>query len=120
MTDANELAELNDTVKDDLYIPHSVQKSSNALIKRTHLRSLIYELYDLREAESTASSPQSAVQILAEGVMEKLPAGKTLKNSALLAWKKRYIQLSSVGVLSVFAMSGNVAEIGGAPIDRDG
>lgn len=33
--------------------------------------------------------------------MEKLPPGKNLKNSILLAWKRKYFRLTSVGVLYV-------------------
>lgn len=111
--DPEELAELKDIVKDDLYIPHSVQKSSSALIKRTHLKSLIYELYDLSDQKSNDSPKKRAVdlEILVEGVMEKLPPGKTLKNSVLLAWKKRFIQLNSHGLLNIYEMFGNEANM---------
>lgn len=111
--DPEELAELKDTVNDDLYIPHSVQKSSSALIKRTHLKSLIYELYDLKSQESNDLPKKSAnnLEVLVEGVMEKLPPGKTLKNSVLLAWKKRYIQLNSHGLLNIYEMFGNEANM---------
>lgn len=33
--------------------------------------------------------------------MDKLPPGKNLKNSILLAWKRKYFRLTSVGVLYV-------------------
>lgn len=36
-----------------------------------------------------------------ESYMEKLPPGKNLKNSILLAWKRKYFRLNSVGVLYV-------------------
>ena len=78
--------------------------ASSTLIKRSHLKSLIYEIYNLNESESNdeSSKQPAGPQILVEGFMEKLPPRKNLKNSILLAWKKRYFKLSSIGLLHVF------------------
>lgn len=87
----------------DLPVAHTPVASSS-LIKRSHLKSLIYEIYNLNEAELNDESlnKSSEPQILVEGFMEKLPPRKNLKNSILLAWKKRYFKLSSIGLLNVY------------------
>jgi hypothetical protein len=77
-------------------------------MKRTHLKTLIYELYEIDESESvdeeeTVENPS----ILVESYMEKLPPGKNLKNSLLLAWKKRYFKLNSLGTLYVYDLDDN-------------
>lgn len=108
---AEELSELRDIVKSDMIFSTSA-RASNALIKRTHLKSLIYELYDLTEPE-IKELPKSNIQpeVLIEGIMEKLPPGKTLKNSILLTWKKRYFQLNSIGILNIYEMNSNEANL---------
>jgi hypothetical protein len=92
--------------------------NSTTTIKRTHLVNLIYELYDLNENKpETAENDDDSVKeesesgsklktspstsIVVESYMEKLPPGKNLKNSILLAWKRRYFKLNSLGVLYV-------------------
>jgi hypothetical protein len=81
--------------------------SSSSLIKRTLLKDLIHNLYDIDaskssyETNSFIEKPVLESTILVEGVMEKLPHGKNLKNSILLAWKRRYFRLS-VGTLFVY------------------
>lgn len=81
-------------------------QQSSTVMKRTHLRNLIYEMYELEEESSaageTAADEAPADQVLIEGYMDKLPPGKTLKNSILLAWKRRYIRLNTMGNLFVF------------------
>lgn len=74
---------------------------SSTLIKRAHLKSLIHEIYNLNEAELETVTKPAETRILVEGFMEKLPPRKNLKNSILLAWKKRYFKLNSIGLLSV-------------------
>ena len=78
------------------------QLGSSSVMKRTHLKNLIHELYELSEISSLSNEESASPNILIQGFMEKLPPGKNLKNSILLAWRKRYFQLSSIGVLSVF------------------
>lgn len=92
---------------EDVYVSLPQKKVSNALIKRTHLKNLIYELYDLNEPTTKFEPPKTNIEpkILIEGVMEKLPPGKNLKNSVLLAWKRRYFKLSSIGLLNVFELN---------------
>jgi hypothetical protein len=86
--------------------------NNKMLIKRTHLKNLIFELYECDEivdkkvVKSSGSNPNEA-EILVEGVMEKLPPGKTLKNSILLAWKKRYFKLNSIGMLYIYEINDN-------------
>lgn len=85
-----------------------VKSSNSSTIKRTHLINLIYELYDLRiEETQTQSVDEKRVSskipsILVESFMEKLPPGKNLKNSILLAWKRRYFRLNSIGILYIY------------------
>ncbi len=79
-------------------------QTSSTLIKRSHLKSLIYEIYNLNESESNDESLKQPAepQTLVEGFMEKLPPRKNLKNSILLAWKKRYFKLNSIGLLNIY------------------
>lgn len=79
----------------------------NSKIKRTHLINLIFELYDLNnkvtvaETETNTKSTKTP-SLLVESFMEKLPPGKNLKNSILLAWKRRYFRLNSIGILYIY------------------
>ena len=87
---------------------------SSSVMKRTHLKNLIHELYDLSPPHLASAQEEASLEstgneesrvtysILAQGFMEKLPPGKNLKNSILLAWRKRYFRLSSLGILSVY------------------
>lgn len=92
----------------DLFVGSHLLKTQSSLMKRTLLKDLIHDLYDITtlkskiEAKSCAEKSNSASSILIEGFMEKLPPGKNLKNSILLAWKRRYFRLSSIGVLTVY------------------
>ena len=96
----------------DFYDESSFSKppASSSLMKRAHLRNLIHDLYDLTRLEQQAVSstssntdtPTSQPLVVTEGYMEKLPPGKNLKNSLLLAWRKRFFRLSATGILSVY------------------
>jgi hypothetical protein len=93
---------------------------STTTIKRTHLINLIFELYNLSESislqdASETNNEERTVTILIESYMEKLPPGKTLKNSILLAWKRRYFKLNSLGNLMVF----DIDEKTGLPKDGE-
>ena len=86
---------------DDIY--YEEQQAPPSIIKRTHLRNIVYELYnldsELRHEEARAESGEASTPI--EGYVEKLPPGKTYKNSLLLTWKRRYATLNSIGLLYV-------------------
>jgi hypothetical protein len=92
----------------DFFVESHLLKTQSSLMKRTILKDLIHDLYDINtlkskiEAKSCTEKSNSASSILLEGFMEKLPPGKNLKNSILLAWKRRYFRLSSIGVLTVY------------------
>jgi hypothetical protein len=111
--DSNKKSSMNEETYDDfnseLVITSSASSSSSlSSMKRTHLKTLIYELYEIDESESvdeeeTVENPS----ILVESYMEKLPPGKNLKNSLLLAWKKRYFKLNSLGTLYVYDLDDN-------------
>lgn len=73
--DDKQLADLKDIIKDEIYESSSQKASSNALIKRTHLKSLIYEMYEESVPDKKVSNLNKQVEILIEGIMEKLPPG---------------------------------------------
>ncbi|CAF1006054.1 unnamed protein product [Brachionus calyciflorus] len=102
----NETLIHDDENYDQFDVDQKPQKlQTNSTIKRTHLINLIYELYDLsHHQKSTENSSLELFQIpkiLVESFMEKLPPGKNLKNSILLAWKRRYFKLNSIGELHI-------------------
>lgn len=88
---------------------------SATTIKRTHLINLIFELYDLtrfnNDNDDENERNESMNGLVIESFMEKLPPGKTLSNSLLLAWRRRYFTLSSMGNLIVY----DIDEKTGAP-----
>ena len=97
-----------DETYDDFDVLNLPKPASSGTLKRTQLINLIFDLYDLNNYEIVDESPSdenSVISnagkpvILIEGFMEKLPPGKNLKNSLLLAWRKRYFKLSSIGNL---------------------
>jgi hypothetical protein len=96
-----------DETYDDFDILNTPKPASTGTLKRTQLINLIFDLYDLNNYEiADENSIENSVinntgkpTILIEGFMEKLPPGKNLKNSLLLAWRKRYFKLSSIGNL---------------------
>jgi hypothetical protein len=110
----------NDNEDIALYNSTINNNSNNTLMKRTHLKSLIYELYNLNndtsnEQSSTSSNSQSESlnvksssiekifpSIIYEGYVEKLPPGSKAKNSLLLTWKRRYLKLNSIGNIYVY------------------
>ena len=118
----HEVGEAYDSFDTDKVIERSNNPTvSTTTIKRTHLINLIFELYDLSSVSNSGgendsqtsledvSSPtseeanaSSSDRVLIESFVEKLPPGKTLKNSILLAWKRRYFKLSSIGNLAVY------------------
>lgn len=107
--DLDQLSELKDMILENNEIfPMPIEKSMEKpySIKRAHLKNLIYELYDLSESCPDIEKVIEP-EIIAEGVMEKLPLGKTLKNSILLAWKKRYFKLNSIGLLNIYEITSN-------------
>ena len=91
--------------QDNDIVPESLPSNNTAktLIKRSHLKSLIYEIYNMNETNQNEESESldQTEHSLVEGFMEKLPPRKNLKNSILLAWKKRYFKLSSIGMLTI-------------------
>jgi hypothetical protein len=110
--DNEEIALYNSTINNN---------SNDTLMKRTHLKSLIYELYnfDYETAFSEQSSASLNFQneslsgkdstiekiipsIICEGYVEKLPPGSNMKNSLLLTWKRRYLKLNSIGNVYVY------------------
>jgi hypothetical protein len=96
-----------DETYDDFDVLNIPKPVSSGTLKRTQLINLIFDLYDLNNYEivdensneNSVISNSGKPTILIEGFMEKLPPGKTLKNSLLLAWRKRYFKLSSIGNL---------------------
>ncbi len=75
-----DLDELRDVIKNEVYESSTLKAATNTLIKRTHLKSLIYEMYDLGEAaaleEENRGNGGKQVEIIIQGIMEKLPLGK--------------------------------------------
>ena len=77
--DLDQLSELKDMILENNEIfPMPIEKSMEKpySIKRAHLKNLIYELYDLSESCPDIEKVIEP-EIIAEGVMEKLPLGKT-------------------------------------------
>ena len=85
-----------------------VDYSTTTLIKRTHLKNLIYEIYEMENENKNDTQTESVVpEFVVQGYVDKLPPGKNLKNSILLAWKRRYFRLNSIGVLYVYDIDEN-------------
>lgn len=88
--------------------PAPVDYSTTTLIKRTQLKNLIFDLYDLEEVDEEGEKKRNSEkeglksEVLIEGFVDKLPPGRNLKNSILLTWKKRFFRLSSMGILYVY------------------
>lgn len=99
----------NVKVSDEYYEEETVSSQSHqscTLIKRAHLKNLIHEIYDLNQTDPDEAKTPDEPSFLIESFMEKLPPRKNLKNSILLAWKKRFFRLSSIGILSVHDFDG--------------
>ena len=60
-----------------IYESSTLKAVNNALIKRAHLKSLIYEMYELNDECDTMNNVKDANEgkVLIEGIMEKLPPG---------------------------------------------
>ena len=115
----------NEAGNDVITTSNSSSSSSSALfstgkLKRTQLIELIYDLYDLSDKKSASRATEaedseqaalapSVVRLVVEGVVEKLPPGKNLKNSILLAWRRLYFALDSAGKLSLFDLDNEEA-----------
>lgn len=105
------LDELKDMIESEKFFGECSpleKKVTNTLIKRTNLKRLIYEMYETNESEQTndKNSVNTCMpEVLIEGLIEKLPPGKTTKNSILLTWKKRYFKLNSIGLLNIYEIN---------------
>jgi len=75
--ETEDLDELKDMIKNEIYESSTLKAATNTLIKRTHLKSLIYEIYDLSETvlDEELSGAGKQAEILVQGIMEKLPPG---------------------------------------------
>lgn len=96
----------NDEKYDEFDVLNAPKLATSGSLKRTQLINFIFDLYDMNnmnnENNNQNNDQNNEVKqptILIEGFMEKLPPGKNLKNSLLLAWRKRYFKLSSIGNL---------------------
>jgi len=75
--ETEDLDELKDMIKNEIYESSTLKAATNTLIKRTHLKSLIYEMYELSETalDEELSGAGKQPEILVHGIMEKLPPG---------------------------------------------